>query len=367
VPNAADATLAELEPLERELLQAFDGTRSISDVIVASLQPELETLQTLLRLLDQRRLVALFPFEAAANAAASAPPASLVPPSQISVPPIAPSRRAASLVPQLARRHGPLAAWASALLLVGFATGLWSSRPATPEPSAAAPAPALVLGQLATALCGPDMALLAAGAGPTVAGTGDGADAPLRPFCLGQRVVSTEEYQGCVNSQHCEPAQTESSAGPEEKQNAASLRCNAGQPGREGSPMNCVTQRQAEQFCEWRGQRLPLPGEWEFAWQANRSPALTPEGAAAPGLTVLGDLSEWTRARPRPRRGAELETDPPHYAVSSIETITATSVRPKRLFMSASAHGRSIGFRCAVSLEPSAALSRLDATPPASP
>jgi hypothetical protein len=360
VPDAADATGAELEPLERELLLAFDGTRSISDVIAASLQPELETLETLQRLLAERRLVAPFPLDPPGDVAASLLPASVAPPSQVSVPPVAPSRRAVSLAPQLLRRHGPLAAWASALLLVGFATGLWSTRSTTSQPSGAALTPALALGQLATALCGPDMALLPAGAGPLSAGVSDAADAPQRPFCLGQRLVSTEEYQSCVNSQRCEPAQTESLAGPEEKQEASPLRCNAGQPGRERSPINCVTQRQADQYCEWRGQRLPLPGEWEFAWQAGL-------GAPAGNGTVIGEISEWTRARPHPLRGVELETDPPHYAVSSVETTSPTSARPKRLYMSASAHGRSIGFRCALSLETSAALSRLDATAPATP
>lgn len=354
VPSAADATGAELEPLERELLQAFDGTRSIADVIAASRQPELETLHALQRLLAERRVVVLFPLEPSPPGASDELPASLVPPSQISVPAIAPSRRAASLAP-LARRYGPLAAWASALLLVGFASGLWSSRAATPPPSVAASAPAPALGELASALCGPDMALLPAGLGTPSMGPADSADPPLRPFCLSQRLISAEEYQTCVSSQHCEPAQTESLAGPEEKQDDSPLRCNAGQPGRERSPINCVTQRQAEQFCQWRGQRLPLPGEWEFAWQASRS-------AAPGGTAVLGELSEWTRAHPRPRRGAELETDPPHYAVSSVESISPTSVRPKRLYMSASAHGRSIGFRCATGLEPTAALSRTDTT-----
>jgi hypothetical protein len=366
VPSTADATGSELEPLERELLQAFDGTRSIDDVIAASRQPELETLHALQRLLAERHVVVLFPLEPSLPAASAELPASLIPPSQVSVPAIAPSRRAGSLAPQLARRYGPLGAWASALLLVGFATGLWSSRPTTPAPSSAAPGPALALGQLASALCGPDMALLPAGVG-TPSAT-DSADAPLRPFCLSARVVSTEEYQTCVSSQHCEPAQTESAAGPGEKKDDSALRCNAGQPGRERAPINCVTQRQAEQYCEWRGQRLPLPGEWEFAWHASRSAPATPAGAVPEaGMAVLGDLSEWTRAHPRPRRGAELETDPPHYAVSSVESISPTSVRPKRLYMSASAHGRSIGFRCATGLEPSAALSRAEPTPPGAP
>ena len=41
--------------------------------------------------------------------------------------------------------------------------------------------------------------------------------------------------------------------------------CNAGRPGTEQHPVNCVTLEQAHQYCRWRRKRLPTEAEWRRA------------------------------------------------------------------------------------------------------
>ncbi len=442
VASVGAGQAASLEPRRRELLQAFDGTRTVQSVLASSEWPEFETLTVISELLAQKQLVpvttprvseqpapavsrvaqtgyaSLFPSNAGPATlpsasqpeAASAPPSSQAVSSQaapsqalsarggasITLPPIVPSVALLQSMPAFARRSAPFVLGAGALVLA-FAVGLWSAR--SPAPARAPQLEPAARGTEATlteALCGPGMELFTPG--------GSGAE---RPFCLAQRSVTTAEYQECVDGKHCEPTLADAVPGPGETE-AAKARCNAGQPGREQLPINCVTQRQAEQYCEWRGQRLPLPGEWELAWQASRSTPGAKVSFTAAGLdSPLGELSEWTRERgsgAAPHGEAALgeaapsgeaapaaapseataegqpsaaEAAPPvdNAADSPPDTVeaivhepaaaqpfavlrapapaaAAPDARPKRLYTSASAQGRGIGFRCAVSLEP---------------
>ena len=175
-----------------------------------------------------------------------------------------------------------------------------------------------------------------------------------------------------MKGQYCEPAQAEAKV-PEDQAPSPSLRCNSGQPGREGQPINCVTHGQAEQYCAWRGQRLPSPDEWESAWQMSRGGASWLSGSELPGgargaAATLGELSEWTKGHvARMRPGVEPSADQQLYVVVGAGASSAGSgegARPSRLTMSATAHGRTVGFRCASSLEASAAPPRAEPSPP---
>lgn len=375
----AHVALAGLDPEERCVLHAFDGTRSIEAVIQASQRPELETLAAIFRLLGERRLIPAAELGSALTVIApGSEPSPLGPPeprpaSHFSVPPIAASSAAAlarSRVLGFTPLTAALAAALGAVLPLVFAAGFWSAR-RSPQPAAAPPAAEPALTQLVDTLCGPGMALFAAGAPPP----GGALEAAPRPFCLSQRPVSTGEYEACVRSGRCEPAQAETeTAGAEGEGGSLPVVCNSGQSGRDEMPINCVTHGQAERYCASRGQRLPSPGEWESAWQTTRAGAGWRKGAAPAGAqqaaSVLGELSEWTKGHlARTPPGLEPSAERQLYAVLGTASSTGAgeAARPSRLYMSASAHGRNVGFRCASSLQASAEPPRVETSPASAP
>ncbi|HEU4582455.1 MAG TPA: SUMF1/EgtB/PvdO family nonheme iron enzyme [Polyangiaceae bacterium] len=368
--STGENTVSGLAPRELAALRAFDGRRSIADVVATLRRPELETLTAIHRLLQSGALLAAPAQPAEADAAESAPAvqraarpgyasrapasreappsrASLPASSRASVPPIAPSVVTRRSVPAPARRYAPFALGAAGML-AAFAAGLWVARPApapAPQPAAAA-RPSLEA--LETALCGSGMKLFTS-ATPPRPGTA-AARAPIAPFCLARSSVTADEYRACVSSQNCAPAQTETQA--ENTGGREAPRCSFGAPGRGTSPINCITQRQAEQYCEWRGQRLPMPDEWEVAWQsAHAAPG------AGSGASWIGDLSEWTKDRAdRPQRANAAGQEPQLYAVMRVDNAVnsgSNTAAPSRLYVAASAHARGIGFRCALSLQTS--------------
>jgi formylglycine-generating enzyme required for sulfatase activity len=285
-----------------------------------------------------------------APASREAPPsrASLPASSRASVPPIAPSVVTRRSVRPEVRRYAPFALGAAGML-VAFAAGLWIARPApTPAAQPAATARPSVEA-LETALCGSGMKLFTS-ATPARPGTA-AAHATIAPFCLARGSVTADEYRACVSSQSCEPAQTETEA--ENPGGREAPRCSYGAAGRGTHPINCITQRQAEQYCEWRGQRLPMPDEWEVAWQS----AHAAPGAASGGASWIGELSEWTKDRAdRPQRAAAAGQEPQLYAVMRVDNSASSGpnpAAPSRLYVAASAHARGIGFRCALSLQAS--------------
>lgn len=350
------AGAVEPDTLQREILQAFDGTHSIDDVIADSASSELDTLRAIAWLFKTGALIsrsAPDPQGAAVRSAATTDPAvnlvaqpgyaSVLPAnagraSQISVPAVAPSITALRQAPEVWRRQWLYAA-GGALLLSSFAAGLWSGRAAR-SGLAQAPTQQPALARLAAALCGPGMQIF----------TPDSSlnDSPAQqPFCMAERGVSTREYQECVNGHGCEPLLADAARGAEHPGAPQALHCHAGQPGSEQLPLNCINQHQAERYCAWQGQRLPTPGEWEWAWQLH-------QGRADPS-SQIGALSEWTRDRAtQPHPGASHGDERPTYAILGAATPrdSATSeLRPTRLYTSANVQARDIGFRCALGLE----------------
>lgn len=372
VPNANGGTLGALEAEHADLLRAFDGARSIAEVVAGRGRPELETLASVARLLAKRRLLVV-PAPASSPVSTVIEPVSMPAPSSglrsaVSVPPIAPSlvsgpqlARWARQVQPLARRYGPFAAAALAIP-AAFAAGFWNERASAPPSQPAAVAAPPWVASLAPTLCGPDMTFLPGGA--AAPGAPPESSNAARPFCLAQRPVSTQEYQACVTSQHCEPAAAARPAAPGAPQEPLVAACNAGQPGREHEPINCVTYQQAEQYCEWRGQRLPLAAEWEFAWRSSRAANLAGSGGLPGGhagnSSPFSDISEWTTgSAARLAPGAAPSADAPLHAMMGArisEGSVATGAVSSRRLTNAGARAKSLGFRCALSLAASAAL-----------
>jgi hypothetical protein len=403
VPSASAPPATEIEPDQAIVLGAFDGYRSIDEVVHDSEFPDLETLGMIARLLEQEWLV-IKPFRV--RKPLEKPEPALV----LGVSSIMPL--VTSLVSRLsALRDPPPRLWASAAAGVAvvagaFVIGFYSAQvgDTTGDSAASVPAPA----------CGANLVLLSGG------------------LCLDRVEVTAGEYQACVRSGSCEPVQREfppaasttatgvalaPTAGAAEAGSAPgqvpapdaptspntmnaglsvagdtpaatpepepaspvtpavpgappavagelaapppaaaapataalgprvdpTAHCNAGLPGREGYAINCVTYQQARRYCEWRGGRLPTRFEWELA-------AADPAPSGAENLS--GGLTEWTFEPTAGSTDATLER-----AVvlgGGLDTGTGTAGGLRRLYMNANAQGRSVGFRCVI---------RADATP----
>jgi formylglycine-generating enzyme required for sulfatase activity len=372
---------SEIEPDQAEVLRAFDGTRSIDDVVHDSEFPDLETLDLISRLLEQQWLVAV-----PSAAPRREPPAKSAPVSALegSFMPFA-----ASLASRLSVRlqEPRQRLWASAaagvsVVAVAFSIGFYSAPHGS---SSRALAGSQTERPLPAPSCGVDTVQLPGGP------------------CLDAHEVTAGQYQACVRAGACEPAQREfepiaaapaaapSPAGtanstgaeigasppgvlnapamgslPEPLPHAAgaaagvagaapppasastaaqtalafqrelTAHCNAGLPGREDHAVNCVTFQQARRYCEWRAGRLPTRAEWEHA-----------ASAALPGVQALtGGLSEWALEPAATSSAQEPARD--RYVV--LGGGLDSHVGPSRLYVSANAQGRTLGFRCATPL-----------------
>jgi formylglycine-generating enzyme len=74
----------------------------------------------------------------------------------------------------------------------------------------------------------------------------------LGAFEIDKREVTVAEYASCVAAGACMPP-------------ATGRFCNTGEAGREKHPINCVTWKQAAQYCVFVKKRLPTEAEWERA------------------------------------------------------------------------------------------------------
>ena len=386
--------LAEIEPDQAQVLAAFDGARSVEEVVRESEFPDLETLTMIARLVEQQWLV-LRPFALQTREVRS----SLVP-----APPLEGSFMplAASLPTALAARprleEPRIQLWASAVagvavVGIAFVVGFYSARSGDPTRRAAAAAPtaptvptcpasATSLGgglclDLAAVTAGEYQACVRAGACEPVqrefeqglAAQGQGvadrgladqglASAASSPVNGGPRGASADEgaapngagtntapsgagtapVTAVASMTPPTPAPAAPAAGASEpsRRGERTARCNAGLSGRESYPVNCLTVQQARRYCEWRGGRLPTRSEWELAATPGRVPALADLSAG---------LSEWT-LEPAP---AGVTGGREHSVVLGGEAGAFASI--SRLASSANAQGKGVGFRCAVQID----------------
>jgi formylglycine-generating enzyme required for sulfatase activity len=113
-------------------------------------------------------------------------------------------------------------------------------------------------------------------------------------FCLGAHEVTVREYAACSDAGDCTPAHQgaffadEATPDPaaESKLELQGAMCNAGKPGRDQHPINCVSHAQGATYCRARAARLPSEAEWEFAARGPRSRSY-PWGEAKPSRARL--------------------------------------------------------------------------------
>jgi formylglycine-generating enzyme required for sulfatase activity len=91
-------------------------------------------------------------------------------------------------------------------------------------------------------------------------------------FALDKYEVSTADYKKCVDAGIC--------AAPPSSFTSTQPRCNWGTK-RSAHPMNCVSWTEANNYCLWKGKRLPTEAEWEYGARGKDS-NLYPWGTAQP-------------------------------------------------------------------------------------
>jgi formylglycine-generating enzyme required for sulfatase activity/transposase-like protein len=321
--DRAAAQAAAFEADEGELLEQFDGVRSVEEIILSSGMPDARALEVIAHLREQQVLVASAP-RAGPSAPDSAPPSSHVTMSY--GPLVARVGAEAARLPAWCLACGALffsALGAVAALAYATADGRAAPSPVlAPAPEAAAPGPQP--GADVHRVPEPAAGASAMSALPSVPSSDLGSKAPNCPahmvwieggqftmgsnskrpalslarpahvvrvdgFCLDMREVTVRRYTECSEAGDCAPAHqtahfaAEAGMVDESTESVAShgLLCNTGKRGFEEHPINCISHAAAAGFCQARGARLPTEAEWEFAARGSSSRSY-PWGDAKP-------------------------------------------------------------------------------------
>ena len=308
-------------PEQFSVLRLFDGVRSIEDVVRASPCGDLETLGSIVTLMDmgllervrasrtslREAIVPLHGIESSflplAASVGAAPPSALPRPARHWVWGVA-AAGAATLGAALAIRfseHGRAepATAAQPVLPAQPSHPAPSPQPARPTRpgsdtnllAVAEPAARTAPPTAAFPLC-PEGSVLIGRAAPAP-GTASPSPA-VTPFCMGRAEVTVAEYERCRERGACDlvsrdgepPAAGLSADQRQRAKRVYDSQCNAGQAGRERHPINCVTFRQASAYCSAAGGRLPTEEEWELAARGLDGRRF-PWGDAPPGPTRL--------------------------------------------------------------------------------
>jgi formylglycine-generating enzyme required for sulfatase activity/serine/threonine protein kinase len=149
-------------------------------------------------------------------------------------------------------------------------------------------------------------------------------------FCLDVHEVTVGAYEACVRTGSCErpPGGV---AFPDldaaHKPHLDKL-CNAGKPGRERHPINCVDWKMADHFCRTQagrmpggGGRLPTEAEWEFAARGSGQRTY-PWGDDPPGPTRLNacgaECARWYKDVGLPPSERMYDADDGHAATAPV-------------------------------------------------
>ena len=289
--NVAARHARDLGPEELLVLSLFDGARSLQQVVAATELPEHEVLEISAHFLEARML---FPASAAPVSESRAPLSAGTGSMAMSYRP-----SGGSVKPK--RERPPLWVLASgavvcsslgAVTAIAYADSLERKQPEANAASSSAQGlnsnsltgNSLSSGSAtsaapARALCPSGMALIHGGrffmgsdsTHPALQYAHPAHLVNVDSFCIGTHEVTVQEYAQCATSGACEVAHQESDlgGGGHSVSSASRLQhdeqCNAGKPGRENDPINCVSHRQAASYCTFRQGRLASEAEWEFA------------------------------------------------------------------------------------------------------
>ena len=306
-------------PEQFAVLRLFDGVRSVEDVVRVSACGDLETLGSIVSLMDMGLLERVRSSHTSLREAivpVHAIESSFLPTAaSVGVPPLArrPARRwvwgvaavgAATLGAALAIRFSEQEraqraeerGTATAAPPAQLPQPVQPAAPALPSVApAVVPAQAAVRAAPPTAafpLC-PEGSVLVGRAAPPP-GAPPGAQPAVEAYCMGRAEVSVADYERCRERGDCDAVSRDGeppAAGlsVDQRQRAKRVydsQCNVGQPGRERHPINCVTFRQASAYCAAAGGRLPTEEEWELAARGLDGRRF-PWGDAPPGPSRL--------------------------------------------------------------------------------
>ncbi len=301
----ARAAFAALEPVlagaaaHRE--QALAGTVPVDEAVAAEAAGPRPARPFFVRSETERALAA---GKVPALAVAAPPPAAVVP-AAAPLPPVTAEGTTVTRPIESAPPGRPARRWPAVLFVLALAAGggtwLWTNR--RTQHAAVDAAQQTARESPMVALPG---ALFALGSDAGAVDERPLHEVSFPAFQMQIDEVTVAQYERCVAAGVCSPAGTDA-------------HCNAGSPGRERNPINCVSEPQAEAYCAWLGRRLPSEEEWEFA-AAGKGKRLfawgdaTPDGRACwkrgdggtcdvgslPGATpeglhdMTGNVWEWT-------------------------------------------------------------------------
>lgn len=118
-------------------------------------------------------------------------------------------------------------------------------------------------------------------------------------FCIDKTEVTAADYQACVDAGSCAsriglnwPTPGGVPVAPSDK--ATDRACNGGKPDRQQHPMNCVSYRDANNYCSFVHGNLPSDLEWEWVARSTDKGWLYPWGNLPPFRDEIPERLCWS-------------------------------------------------------------------------